>query len=140
MDLLLIDEAEPSQAHLAFARLPFDIVVTTNADFLLESAYQHCPSPMHTADRRVTTVHCQACRIHKLAQVSRRFAASRSLIMAEEDYDGFLRRIVLDQNEDADRETILPHFFAQLRDAWDREVLPDMTAPTDAIAAELRRE
>lgn len=60
--------------------------------------------------------------------------------MAEEDYDGFLRRIVLDQNEDADRETILPHFFAQLRDAWDREVLPDMTAPTDAIAAELRRE
>src|SRR3954454_15661196 len=38
-ELLLVDEVEPSAVHLAFAQLPFDMVVTTNADFLLEAAY-----------------------------------------------------------------------------------------------------
>ena len=39
-DLLLVNDVEPSAVHAAFARLPFDIVVTTNVDFLLEAAYQ----------------------------------------------------------------------------------------------------
>lgn len=37
--LFLVGLAKPGAAHLAFARLPFDIVVTTNVDPLLEQAY-----------------------------------------------------------------------------------------------------
>ena len=38
-DLLHIDKAEPGPAHLSFAALPFDVVLTTNFDLLLEKAY-----------------------------------------------------------------------------------------------------
>jgi hypothetical protein len=38
-DLLQINKAEPGPAHLSFAALPFDVVLTTNFDLLLEKAY-----------------------------------------------------------------------------------------------------
>lgn len=38
-EVLLIGKARPGEAHRAFARLPFDLVVTTNLDFLFEEAY-----------------------------------------------------------------------------------------------------
>src|SRR5690348_8782427 len=34
-ELLYVDALEPSVVHLAFALLPFDVVVTTNVDYLL---------------------------------------------------------------------------------------------------------
>lgn len=37
--LLFITEANPGNAHKAFCRIPFDIICTTNFDFLLERAY-----------------------------------------------------------------------------------------------------
>lgn len=43
--LLLIEHAKPGPAHLAFCRLPFDIVCTTNFDFLLERAYEAVQRP-----------------------------------------------------------------------------------------------
>lgn len=39
------DRARPGNAHLAFARLPFDTVYTTNFDLLLEAAYTHEKRP-----------------------------------------------------------------------------------------------
>jgi hypothetical protein len=39
-EFLLIGKARPGAAHQAFARLQFDIVCTTNFDFLLERAYE----------------------------------------------------------------------------------------------------
>src|SRR4051812_47572275 len=38
--LLLFDSAQPGDAHRAFCSLPFDIVCTTNFDFLLEKQYE----------------------------------------------------------------------------------------------------
>jgi NAD-dependent SIR2 family protein deacetylase len=38
-ELLLVNDIEPGDVHRAFAQVPFDIVVTTNVDFLLERAY-----------------------------------------------------------------------------------------------------
>ena len=37
--ILHIDIAQPGLVHLSFADLPFDTVITTNFDFLLEKAY-----------------------------------------------------------------------------------------------------
>jgi len=39
-NILLIDKSRPGPVHLAFADIPFDIVMTTNFDFLLERAYE----------------------------------------------------------------------------------------------------
>lgn len=210
MDLLLIDDAEPSPAHLAFARIPFDMVVTTNADFLLESAYQQVRRPCIPLIGESQLSIARRAESISLLKFHGDLRHPEDLVMTEEDYDGFLRRkpllatymswwlltrepvifgyslddgdlreilallrerlgkltragwailptdkggrqapkfarrgikaIVLEEDEEADRETILARFFAQLRDAWEREVLPDITAPTDSIAAELRRE
>ena len=37
--LLLIDEAQPGAAHKAFCKIPFELIFTTNLDFLLERGY-----------------------------------------------------------------------------------------------------
>jgi len=208
-ELLLVDEVEPSDVHAAFARLPFDMVVTTNADFLLEAAYQRqrrsCvpllgESQLSIVRRPESTY---------LLKFHGDLRHPEDLVMTEDDYDGFLRRkpllatylswwlltrepvlfgyslddadlrevltllrerlgnltraawailptdkggraaakfarrglkaIVLDENPDAKREMVLKQFLTELRDAWEMEVLPAVTARTDATTAELRR-
>ena len=42
-DLLLVDEARPGEAHKTFCSVPFDLVCTTNFDFLLERQYEMIP-------------------------------------------------------------------------------------------------
>jgi len=42
-DILLIREALPGNAHKEFCTIPFDIVCTTNFDFLLERQYDLTP-------------------------------------------------------------------------------------------------
>ena len=42
-DILLIREAQPGEAHKEFCTIPFDIVCTTNFDFLLERQYDLTP-------------------------------------------------------------------------------------------------
>jgi len=39
--ILHIDNVSPGEVHNAFAKLPFDTVITTNYDFLLENAYRN---------------------------------------------------------------------------------------------------
>lgn len=91
-ELLLVNEVEPSEVHAALARLPFDMVVTTNADFLLEAAYQQqrraCEpilgeSQLSLALRPATT---------GLLKFHGDLRHPEELIMTEADYDGFLRR------------------------------------------------
>ena len=45
-ELLLVNEARPGEVHKAFCSIPFDLVCTTNFDFLLEKEYEqlrgHC--------------------------------------------------------------------------------------------------
>ena len=42
-ELLLIRDAQPGIAHKEFCTIPFDIVCTTNFDFLLERQYDATP-------------------------------------------------------------------------------------------------
>jgi hypothetical protein len=42
-DILLVKEAQPGNAHREFCTIPFDIVCTTNFDFLLERQYDLTP-------------------------------------------------------------------------------------------------
>ena len=44
-ELLLVHEALPGEAHKAFCSIPFDLVCTTNFDFLLEREYEQLSRP-----------------------------------------------------------------------------------------------
>ena len=44
-ELLLVSEADPGEAHKAFCSIPFDLVCTTNLDFLLERQYEWLRRP-----------------------------------------------------------------------------------------------
>lgn len=43
-EILLIRDAQPGNAHKEFCTIPFDIVCTTNFDFLLERQYDATPA------------------------------------------------------------------------------------------------
>jgi len=93
--ILHVDKAQPGPAHLAFADLPFDIVVTTNFDFLLERAYDIKRRPYYPIvdeDQLSIGNVSQGTRILKihgdLNHPSR-------LIVTEEDYDTFLEKYPL---------------------------------------------
>lgn len=94
-ELLLVREAAPGEAHQAFCSIPFDVVCTTNFDFLLERQYDAIPRYVYpvvdedqlsiNGDRAGT----QLLKLHgDLRHPSR-------LVATEEDYDNFLARYPL---------------------------------------------
>lgn len=94
-EALLINEARPGDAHRAFCSILFDIVCTTNVDFLLERQYEatprHCRPIVdedHLAvnDRSNTTA---LLKLHGDVHHPGR------LVLTEEDYDSFLAKYPL---------------------------------------------
>jgi hypothetical protein len=91
-DLLFVNDVEPGPVHQAFAQLPFDIVVTTNIDFLLERAYQEQRRPwvpllgesQLTIQRRPEATY--------LLKFHGDIHHPDHLVVTEDDYDGFLQR------------------------------------------------
>lgn len=91
-ELLLVNELEIGEPHRSFAQLPFDTVVTTNIDTLLEDAYQ--------VERRP----CVPLIGESQLSIQRRREATHllkfhgdlnhpdHLVVTEDDYDGFLQR------------------------------------------------
>lgn len=208
--LLLVDEAEPGAVHAAFARLPFDTVVTTNADFLLEAAYQreHRPCIPLLGESQLSIT--RRPEVTYLLKFHGDLRHPEDLVMTEEDYDGFLRRkpllttylswwlltrepvffgyslsdadlrevltflrerlgrlarpgwailptdrggrqsarfarrglrpVVLNSDPEAEKGAVLSQFLTEVRERWQSQVLPGVTAPTDATTAELRRD
>lgn len=88
--LLLIGTAEPGQAHRAFCNLPFDIVCTTNFDFLLEDAYKRLGktcNPIVNEDQLSITSESSAVTLLKLHGDLHH---PDRMVVTEEDYDTFL--------------------------------------------------
>lgn len=95
VEALLINEARPGDAHRAFCSILFDIVCTTNVDFLLERQYElisrYCRPIIdedHLAvnDRRNSTA---LLKLHADVHHPAR------LVLTEEDYDAFLDKYPL---------------------------------------------
>jgi hypothetical protein len=89
---LFIDEARPGPAHTAFCRLPFDRVITTNFDFLLESGYEAIGAQCEVIldeEQLAIPSRRHATRLVKLHGDLRH---PRRLVVTEDDYDGFLTR------------------------------------------------
>lgn len=92
-ELLLTGLIKPGKAHVAFSKIPFELVCTTNFDFLIENAYEqssvYCRPIIdeeHLAINNINRKDVSLLKIHGDLHHPTR------LIATEEDYDGFLHR------------------------------------------------
>jgi len=94
-ELLCVEEARPGDAHREFCSIPFDIVCTTNFDFLLEKQYEATPRycrPVLDEDQLSSNFPDAGTVLLKLHGDLHH--PSR-LVVTEEDYDGFISRYPL---------------------------------------------
>ncbi len=93
--ILLVGRARPGTAHEAFAGLQFDIVCTTNFDFLLERAYElsqrYC-QPIVDEDQLSIAAQDSSVRLIKLHGDIHH---PQRMIVTEDDYDLFLEHYPL---------------------------------------------
>lgn len=94
-EALLINEARPGDAHRAFCSILFDIVCTTNVDFLLERQYEATPRycrPIIDEDHLAVNDRSSTTALLKLHGDVHHPAR---LVLTEEDYDSFLDKYPL---------------------------------------------
>ncbi|MEV5483520.1 MULTISPECIES: SIR2 family NAD-dependent protein deacylase [Streptomyces] len=91
-ELLLVDDVTPGKVHQAFAQLPFDIVVTTNFDFLLEKGYMEQRRPYTPLIGESQLSVQRPSDATYLLKFHGDLNHPDQLIATEEDYDGFVRR------------------------------------------------
>jgi hypothetical protein len=95
--ILFIDSSSPGIAHTSFAELPFDVVITTNFDFLLERAYESIRNPyspivreeqlsINNSNKLLNTTPTRIIKIHG------DFNNPDKMVITEDDYDLFLSR------------------------------------------------
>jgi HEPN domain-containing protein len=97
-EFLFVDRAKPGRVHEALCRLGFDIVCTTNIDFLLERGYDGIGRPcrpvvyddqLSMGDRREPGSDGPKVTLLKLhGDVNN----PKALVITEEDYESFLNR------------------------------------------------
>lgn len=93
--LLLIEEAQPGATHKAFCRIPFEIVFTTNFDFLLERGYslvRRSCTPITGEDQLTIGPKGASVRIVKLHGDLNH---PDKLVVVEQDYDSTLQKYPL---------------------------------------------
>lgn len=92
---LLITSAQPAKAHESFCRLPFEKVVTTNFDFLLEKTYSSISKyclPLLSEEQLAVGNNQAGVRLLK---IHGDLHHPNRLVVTEEDYDSFLARYPL---------------------------------------------
>jgi len=94
--LLFIDEARPGKVHKAFCQVPFDIVCTTNFDFLLERQYQLISRPcmpILSEDQLSISLgetHERLSPRTALLKIHGDLNHPANLVVTEDDYDGYI--------------------------------------------------
>ncbi len=93
--VLLVGQARPGPAHRAFCQLRFDLVCTTNFDFLLETGYQesqwYC-RPVVDGDSLAVRTSVPGVTLLKFHGDLHH---PNSLVVTEEDFDAFTERHAL---------------------------------------------
>jgi hypothetical protein len=89
-EILFIREARPGNAHKEFCTIPFDIVCTTNFDFLLERQYDLTPRYVYpVVDEEQLSINAGNAGT-LLLKLHGDLRHPGRLIVTEADYDGFL--------------------------------------------------
>ena len=94
-ELLFINEAKPGSAHEAFCKLPFEVVVTTNFDCLLEKTYDSLTRYCHTVIGEEELSINPPSKAVTLLKLHGDLHHPERLIASEKDYDTFLDRYPL---------------------------------------------
>jgi hypothetical protein len=93
--LLLVDDARPGDAHKSFCQMQFNMVCTTNFDFLLERQYELTPRPCTPLiDEDQLSVNLSDAGVALLKLHGDLHHPAR-LIATENDYDLFLNKYPL---------------------------------------------
>lgn len=88
--LLLVDKAQPGSVHRGFAQLPFDMIVTTNFEFLLEAAYGQAGRPCRPiVDEDHLPIAAQGPEV-RILKLHGDLHHPKRMVITEEDYDRFL--------------------------------------------------
>lgn len=87
-DLLLICDIKPGPTHKEFAKLPFERVITTNFDNLLEQSYEQCITIIEESQISVN----HSPNMVRLIKMHGDLNHSDRLVATEEDYDLFIER------------------------------------------------
>jgi hypothetical protein len=93
--MLYHGDIQPSSAQLAFANLPFDIVITTNFDSLLESSY-HKKGRRYiviTDEKQLSTSDVglrNNDETTRILKIHGDIGNARTMILTEEDYDSYI--------------------------------------------------
>ena len=91
-DLLFVGDARPGDTHRAFCTVQFDLVCTTNFDFLLERQYDLIPRPCTPLiDANQLSVNLNNSSV-SLLKLHGDLNHPDRLVATEEDYDLFLER------------------------------------------------
>jgi uncharacterized protein YutE (UPF0331/DUF86 family) len=94
-DILHIKDAQPGNAHKEFCTIPFDIVCTTNFDFLLERQYDLTPRYVYpVVDEEQLSINAGNAGT-LLLKLHGDLRHPGRLIVTEADYDGFLANFPL---------------------------------------------
>lgn len=94
-DILFVKEAQPGVAHKEFCTIPFDIVCTTNCDFLLERQYDLTPRYVYpVVDEEQLSINTGNAGT-LLLKLHGDLRHPNRLIVTEADYDGFLANFPL---------------------------------------------
>lgn len=94
-DILHLEEAQPGNAHKCFCMIAFDIVCTTNFDFLLERQYDLTPRYVYpVVEEEQLSINSRSAGT-LLLKLHGDLRHPGRLIVTEADYDGFLPRYPL---------------------------------------------
>jgi len=88
-DCLNIRTAKPGHAHMEFVQIPFEQVITTNFDFLLERAYEAADKPYLPVVDEDLLPFKPVTGETKLIKMHGDLHHPSLLVLTEEDYDGF---------------------------------------------------
>ena len=85
-ELLIIDDLVPGESHKEFAKLPFNLICTTNFDHLLEDSYNKCVPIIDETQLAINTNRNSV----KLLKLHGDLNHPERLVATEEDYDLFI--------------------------------------------------
>lgn len=93
--ILHVDVAQPGSTHLSFANLPFDTVITTNFDFLLERSYDLTKRPYYPIVEEEQLPLSNILHGTRLVKIHGDVNHPSRLIVTEQDYDTFIENYPL---------------------------------------------
>ena len=141
-ELLLVHKARPGPVHEALARLPFDMIVTTNIDFLLEKSYQRTEYTRVLMDDTDLSVAPHDPGVVDILKIHGDVHNPEHLVVTEEAYDEFLVKYPILAtflaNLLVERTAVLIGYSMEdpdLRQIWQivRSRLGDLSRPAFAI-------